>query len=213
MKAGVVVFPGTNCDRDTKMACDYLGWETEYIWHDETNLDKYDIVFLPGGFSYGDYIRAGRLAKFSPAVMALNEYVDNKRGYVVGICNGFQILCERELLPGILSVNDNTRFICEEVELETNIELLPKKIKLPIAHAEGRYIAPPDVLEEIENNNMAFLRYSNNPNGSANNIAGLFDRTKNVIGLMPHPERAMFTETANQDGLYFFEMIKSFITN
>lgn len=213
MKAGIVVFPGTNCDRDTARACEYFGWETEYIWHDETHLDKYDIVFLPGGFSYGDYIRAGRLAKFSPAVQALDKYVNNNRGYVVGICNGFQILCETKLLPGILSVNNSTKFICDIVPLEVNLDGMPDFINLPIAHAEGRYIASQQTLDDISNKNLVFLKYRENPNGSVNDIAGLLDKNSRIIGLMPHPERAVFKETGNTDGQYFFEMLNAELKN
>lgn len=207
MKAAVIIFPGTNCDRDTKRACEFFGWETEYVWHDETSLDKYDVVFLPGGFSYGDYIRAGRLARFSPVVMKLNEYINKKRGFVVGICNGFQILCEAKLLPGILSVNDNTKFICEE----TPLTFQNKEITLPIAHGEGRFIADDEILQEIKAKNMDFLKYANNPNGSVEDIAGLWDKENNVIGMMPHPERAIFAETGNTDGREFFEMLQSHI--
>lgn len=209
IKAGVIVFPGTNCDRDTMRACEFFGWETEYIWHDETSLDKYDVVFLPGGFSYGDYIRAGRLARFSPVVMSLTEYVQKKRGFLIGICNGFQILCEAKLLPGILSVNDNTKFICEEVGLSFE----GKEIILPIAHGEGRYIADEGTLAEIKAKNMDFLKYTDNPNGSVEDIAGLWDRENNVIGMMPHPERAIFAETGNTDGRAFFEAVESLIKN
>lgn len=207
MKAAVIVFPGTNCDIDTKRACEFFGWQVDFVWHDETSLDKYDVIFLPGGFSYGDYIRAGRLARFSPVVMSLIKYVEQKRGFVVGICNGFQILCESKLLPGILSVNDNTKFICEEAGL--NFE--GKTISLPIAHGEGRYIADEAILAEIKAKNMAFLTYTDNPNGSTNDIAGLWDRENNVIGMMPHPERAVFSETGNTDGRAFFEMLQSHI--
>ncbi len=225
IKAGVIVFPGTNCDIDTKRACEFFGWETQFIWHDEISLDKFDVVFLPGGFSYGDYIRAGRLARFSPVVMQLNEYIKKKRGFVVGICNGFQILCEAKLLPGILSVNDNTKFICEEVGLlfenghnegeSTSIKnrepIKGGDCHLPIAHGEGRYIADENDLRKIKLNHMAFLTYVNNPNGSDENIAGLWDRENNVIGMMPHPERAIFSETGNTDGRAFFEMLESYI--
>lgn len=200
MKAGIAVFPGTNCDIDTKRACEYFGWETEFIWHDETQLEKYDIVFLPGGFSYGDYIRAGRLAKFSPVVMSLKNYVEQKRGFLVGICNGFQILCETKLLPGILSTNINTKFICEEVPLSYDNQI----IKLPIAHGEGRYIA-----DERTTKEMIFMKYQDNPNGSDMDIAGLYDKENKVIGMMPHPERAIFSETGNTDGRMFFEMLNS----
>lgn len=209
MKAGIIVFPGTNCDIDTKRACEFFGWETEYIWHNETSVDNFDVVFLPGGFSYGDYIRAGRLAKFSPAVLAVKEYVKNKRGFVVGICNGFQILCEVKLLPGALSVNSNTRFICEETSLQVNISDFPANISLPIAHGEGRYIATDETIKNIKENNMIFLKYKENPNGSIEDIAGLFDRENKIIGMMPHPERAVFNEIGGTDGRYFFEMIEA----
>ncbi len=208
IKAGIIVFPGTNCDIDTQRACKFYGWQTEFIWHDEKNLDKYDVIFLPGGFSYGDYIRAGRLAKFSPAVMALKDYVKAKRGFVVGICNGFQVLCETKLLPGILSTNTNTKFICEEVDLCVNHEGFPDTVKFAIAHGEGRYIADEAVLEEIAAKDMIFLRYNDNPNGSALDIAGLYDKANRIIGMMPHPERGVFTETGNTDGRYFFEMLE-----
>ncbi|MFH0702333.1 MAG: phosphoribosylformylglycinamidine synthase subunit PurQ [bacterium] len=209
MKAGIIVFPGTNCDRDTKRACEFFGWETEYVWHDETSLDKYDLIFLPGGFSYGDYVRAGRLARFSPAVLALINYVEDKRGFVIGICNGFQILCESKLLPGILSVNWSTRFICEEVPLEVEHLCLPKFMTLPIAHGEGRYITNEKTLNELDANNKIFLRYAKNPNGSLGDIAGLYDKEKRIIGMMPHPERAVFKENGNTDGRYFFEMLEA----
>lgn len=207
MKAGIIVFPGTNCDIDTKRACEFYGWETDLIWHDNTELDKYDIIFLPGGFSYGDYIRAGRLAKFSPAVMALKNYIAKKRGFVVGICNGFQVLCETKLLPGILSTNTNTKFICEEVVFSVNHDGFPETVKLAIAHGEGRYIADEQALEEIKAKDMIFLQYKNNPNGSDLDIAGLYDKKNKVIGMMPHPERAIFEETGNTDGRYFFEFL------
>ncbi|HSA05844.1 MAG TPA: phosphoribosylformylglycinamidine synthase subunit PurQ [Candidatus Gastranaerophilales bacterium] len=212
MKAGIIVFPGTNCDIDTEKACKYFGWETEFIWHDDTELNKYDIIFLPGGFSYGDYIRAGRLAKFSPAVMSLKDYVKTKRGFLVGICNGFQILCETKLLPGILSTNTNTKFICEEVELEVNHDGFPKSVKFAIAHGEGRYIADEQTLQGIQAKNMIFLRYKNNPNGSVLDIAGLYDKENRIIGMMPHPERGVFSETGNIDGKYFFEMLNKALT-
>ena len=207
IKTGIIVFPGTNCDLDTKRACEFFGWETDFIWHDETSLNKYDVVFLPGGFSYGDYIRAGRLARFSPVVMALSDYVNKKKGFLIGICNGFQILCEAKLLPGILSVNDNTKFICEEADLLFE----NKEITLPIAHGEGRYIADEKTLQEIKSKKMDFLKYKNNPNGSAKDIAGLWDKENNIIGIMPHPERAIFAETGNIDGRAFFEMIEAAI--
>lgn len=209
MKAGVVVFPGTNCDIDTKRACEFFGWEIEFVWHDKTNLDKYDVVFLPGGFSYGDYIRAGRLARFSPVVMALQEYVNNKRGFVVGICNGFQVLCESKLLPGILSVNNGTKFICDIASVNPNNNDFPEAIKLPIAHGEGRYIADEATIAELKEKDYIFLKYSDNPNGSVEDIAGIYDREKRIIGMMPHPERAIFNETGQTDGRYFFKMLEA----
>ncbi len=208
MRAAVVVFPGTNCDRDTFRACEHFGWEVEYIWHDSKELDGYDVIFLPGGFSYGDYIRSGRLAKFSPVMMAVGEYVKSKRGFVIGICNGFQILCESGLLPGVLSDNWNTRFICDNSELKSLHPDLPETIVLPIAHGEGRYSASEEVLADLEEKDMIFLTYSNNPNGSDKDIAGLYDREKRIIGMMPHPERAVFEQTGNTDGRGIFKLIE-----
>lgn len=203
-KAGIVVFPGTNCDRDTYMACEEFGWEAKYIWHFETDIDEYDIIFLPGGFSYGDYIRSGRLAKFSPVMQAVKEFIDKKRGFVVGICNGFQILCESGLLPGVLTDNWNTRFICKNQDLNLNGE----KITLPIAHGEGCYLAESEIIEELKEKDMIFLTYSDNPNGSAENIAGLYDKERKIIGMMPHPERAFFDITGNTDGKEVFKIIE-----
>lgn len=235
MKAGVVVFPGTNCDRDTFMACEEFGWQTEYIWHFETNLEGFDVIFLPGGFSYGDYIRSGRLAKFSPVMQAVKEFVEKKQGFLVGICNGFQILCETGLLPGVLTDNWNTRFICKTQELELHLgegkkerrkegkpedepSLLPSSppslsIKLPIAHGEGRYLAEDDVIKTLKEKNMIFLTYKNNPNGSMEDIAGLYDKERKIIGMMPHPERAFFDETGNVDGKEIFKIITEGLNN
>jgi len=208
MRAAVIVFPGTNCDRDTKMACEAYGWETEFVWHFENALDEYDIVFLPGGFSYGDYIRSGRLAKFSPVMEAIKQYVDSERGFVVGICNGFQILCETGLLPGILTDNWNTRFICKNAPLNLYDTDDEKKIVLPIAHGEGRYVAEEDVIKKLKEENMIFLTYTCNPNGSMEDIAGLYDRKKRVMGMMPHPERAFFEETGSTDGREIFKIVE-----
>ena len=208
MKAAVAVFPGSNCDRDTERACKFFGWDTDFIWHDEKNVMDYDVIFLPGGFSYGDYIRAGRLAKFSPVVMAIKDYVAQKRGFVVGICNGFQILCETGLLPGVLSVNNGTKFICDIADLKADSSLNIPDIKLPIAHGEGRYIIEEDKLPDVVNN-LGFLYYKNNPNGSLCDIAGLYDRENKVLGMMPHPERAVFKETGSTVGRYIFELIEN----
>lgn len=208
MKAGIVVFPGTNCDRDTFAACEKFGWDAKYIWHFETDLSGFDVIFLPGGFSYGDYIRSGRLAKFSPIMQAVKKFIDKKQGFVIGICNGFQILCETGLLPGVLADNWGTRFICNTQDLKLADG---KEIKLPIAHGEGRYLAEQEVIDKLKEENMIFLTYQNNPNGSMEDIAGLYDRKRRIIGMMPHPERAFFDELGNTDGKEIFKMIQEVI--
>lgn len=218
IKAGIVVFPGTNCDRDTLMACEEFGWDANYIWHFETNLDGYDVIFLPGGFSYGDYIRSGRLAKFSPVMQAIKEFIEKKQGFLIGICNGFQILCETGLLPGVLTDNWNTRFICktQELKLQNRVGSLThqdKEIKLPIAHGEGRYIAEPETMQKLKEEDMIFLTYKNNPNGSMEDIAGLYDKKRKIIGMMPHPERAFFQETGNIDGKQIFSLVAEGLKN
>ncbi len=200
MKAGIVVFPGTNCDRDTYEACCFLGWRPEYISHKEVILKDYDVLFLPGGFSYGDYIRAGCLAKFSPVMTAIKDFIKSQRGMVTGICNGFQILCETGLLKGALTYNLNNRFICDDVKLYFKNE----EICLPIAHREGRYIKS----KEADTGNMIFLKYKNNPNGSEDDIAGLYDNKRKILALMPHPERAVFEENGNTDGIKIFNFIQ-----
>jgi phosphoribosylformylglycinamidine synthase len=204
MRAGVVVFPGTNCDRDTFMACEEFGFDTQYLWHFETDLSGYDVIFLPGGFSYGDYIRSGRLAKFSPIMQAVKDFIDKKQGMVVGICNGFQILCECGFLPGVLTDNESTRFVCKSQELNFN----GKNISLPIAHGEGRYVADSETLEILKSEDMIFLTYQGNPNGSMLDIAGLYDKKNRIIGMMPHPERAFFDETGGVDGREIFKIIQ-----
>ena len=207
LKAGIIVFLGTNCDRETKRALDFLGFKTDFVFHTETNLKNYDLVVLPGGFSYGDYIRAGRLAKLSPAVLALKN-LKNKgfKGFILGICNGFQILTESGFLPGSLIENENTKFISQDEPLFFN----DTKIILPIAHKEGCFWADSNTIKDIEKRNMVFLRYKNNPNGSINDIAGLYDRENKIMGLMPHPERAISKECvpSNTDGIKIFNFIK-----
>lgn len=218
LTAGIVVFPGTNCDRDTFMACEEFGWEAKYIWHFETDLKGYDVIFLPGGFSYGDYIRSGRLAKFSPVMQAVKEFVENKQGFLIGICNGFQILCETGLLPGVLTDNWSTRFICnvQELQLHSKEETIKpfdhSTIQLPIAHGEGRYVAEPETISQLKEKGMIFLTYNNNPNGSLEDIAGLYDKEKGIIGMMPHPERAFFKETGNLDGKEIFKIVEQSIS-
>lgn len=209
MKCAIVVFPGTNCDIETFRACEVVGWEPTYVWHDETDINGYDVIFLPGGFSCGDYIRSVRLAKFSPVMQAVSLYIKEKRGFVVGICNGFQILCECSLLPGVLTKNENNKFICRDLELIFTEYGVDRTIVLPIAHEEGKYFVNPKTLKELEDKNMIFLRYKRNPNGSVDNIAGIFDRENMVLGMMPHPERAVFKELGLTDGKRIFDLIAS----
>lgn len=204
IKALVITFPGINCDEDTVKACKKVGFDVEKIWHTSTTLSKCDIVFLPGGFSYGDYVSAGRIAKFSPIIESIKKIIEDKSALVVGICNGFQILCEIDALKGALLLNENDKFYNanEQIIFEN------KELTLPVAHIEGRFWANEDQLNFINENNMAFLKYKNNFNGSIENIAGLYDRENKVMGLMPHPERAVFEELGLCDGIPFFEFLK-----
>jgi phosphoribosylformylglycinamidine synthase len=218
MRIAVVVFPGTNCDEETRYVLGtVLGQEVEPVWHQETDLGRFDAIILPGGFSYGDHLRAGAIARFSPVMQSVAEAARNDR-IVVGICNGFQVLCEAGLLPGALLPNDggsfSGRWVHCRVEggpspltqgLATNTVL-----KLPIAHGEGRYVAPPDTLTTLESTGRIVFRYCEsdgtlsaraNPNGSIQNIAGIMSEGGNVVGLMPHPERAAENELPSQDGL------------
>lgn len=203
MKAAVVVFPGTNCEKETYRALACCGFEPSYIWHDAKNLDNFDCVFLCGGFSYGDYIRSGALAKFSPVIGALNDYIKKGRGVSVGICNGFQILCETNYLSGALLVNEKAKFICKNVSLELNFNGIKKTISLPLAHKEGRYYNSNVPCEKV------FLKYLQNPNGSMFDAAGLYNENTRVMGLMPHPERAVFAKNFGFFGIDIFEIIKS----
>ncbi|MFY7667432.1 MAG: phosphoribosylformylglycinamidine synthase subunit PurQ [Crocinitomicaceae bacterium] len=224
MKFGVVTFPGSNCDQDMIYVLkDLLGQQIETLWHKDTDLKGVDMVILPGGFSYGDYLRSGAIAKFSPIMTEVVKHAE-KGGYVMGICNGFQILTESGLLEGALLHNNNQRFICKNVYLKpvSNSAAINKDLdsnttyKIPIAHGEGRFYAPEDLLKSIEDNDQVLFRYSSqegevsdsfNPNGSINNIAGITNKTKNVFGMMPHPERAADKQLNNLDGKAFFESI------
>lgn len=214
MKVGIVVFPGTNCEDDTYQALKFLGYKCNYIFHSDNalNLAKYKMLILPGGFSFGDYIASGRLAKFSPVIFKIKEYINNKQGLVLGICNGFQILCEASLLPGVLTYNINNKFISKYADLELKNNLLNNKssinINLPLAHFEGRFYANENDIKIIKEKNMDFLKYIDNINGSISSIAGLYDKEKKIIGLMPHPERAVFDYSKSHDGRIFFELIK-----
>ncbi len=216
MKFGVVVFPGSNCDRDMQNALQHdLGKEVIMLWHKDKDLSMFttdDCIVLPGGFSYGDYLRCGAIARFSPMMQSVIEFA-NKGGKVLGICNGFQILCESGLLPGVLLANANQQFICKNIYISNgNGEAL----KIPIAHGEGRYFAEDKVLDQLEANNQVIFRYVNengstdafcNPNGACRNIAGIRNEAGNVIGMMPHPERATTAELGNLDGEKVFSIL------
>ncbi len=224
MKFGVVTFPGSNCDQDMIYVLqDLLGQKVEKLWHKSTDLKQVDMVILPGGFSFGDYLRSGALAKFSPIMSEVVKHANNG-GYVLGICNGFQILTESGLLEGALLHNHTQKFICKNVflkpvsksaaickDLDNN-----RALKIPIAHGEGRFFAADDVLKSIQDNDQILFQYSNelntvddfsNPNGSIMNIAGITNKRKNVFGMMPHPERAADEKLLNIDGKLLFESI------
>ena len=218
MKVGVVVFPGTNCDRDTKWAFEKIGAEAEFIWHSEKELKNYDLVVLPGGFSYGDYLRSGAIARFSPIMKSVSEYA-KKGGYVLGICNGFQILLESHLLPGAMTRNENLHFISKfhHLKVVNNENKFLQNlnvgdiINIPIAHAEGNYKVDEDTLKEMYDNGQVILKYCDkdgnelNPNGSIDSIAGICNKEKNIFGLMPHPERAMESILGGVDGVKMLE--------
>ena len=224
MKFGVVVFPGSNCDHDIIYVLKkILKKEVVELWHKDTDLQGCDFIFLPGGFSYGDYLRSGAIARFSPIMEKVIEYANNG-GYLMGICNGFQILCEAHLLPGALLHNTSHKFICKnshivaqsQNSLVTNLCETGKAYKIPIAHGEGRYFADEETLKRLNDNDQILFRYSDengnitpesNPNGSLENIAGVCNEKRNVFGMMPHPERAADTELFNKDGLVIFESI------
>ena len=195
IKAGIVVFLGTNCEKDTKLACDIMGWESEYVFQDEKIKSGYDVIFLPGGFSYGDYVSSGRLAKTTLAVRTL-PVGDT---LIVGICNGFQILCEAGILPGILTHNNSLKFISKNAYLDFEGEI----IKLPVAHHQGNYIKTKDV--------NVFMRYREDINGSEDKIAGIIDKKNKLIGMMPHPERAMNKKLGLSDGIKVFQALERLI--
>jgi phosphoribosylformylglycinamidine synthase subunit PurQ / glutaminase len=216
MKFGIIVFPGSNCDRDVVYVTrDLLGQPTRTIWHEETDLHDVDVVVIPGGFSYGDYLRCGAIARFSPIMQQVVAHAKQGK-YVLGICNGFQILTEAGLLPGALVRNRDLHFICDRVPLKVERTDLPwtqgyvhaTSIDLPIAHGEGCYHADPDTISELEANGQVLFRYAgDNPNGSLNNIAGICNQRKNVLGMMPHPERAADPLLGNSDGLHLFKSL------
>lgn len=223
MKFGVVVFPGSNCDKDMRDAlANDLGQEVEMLWHKDQDISSFgidDCIVLPGGFSFGDYLRCGAMARFSPIMESVIDFA-NRGGKVLGVCNGFQILCEAGLLPGALLVNSNQQFICKNIFLkkESNSASLTQlasdaALKIPIAHGEGRYYASDEVIKELKANDQILFSYCDenlqvnedaNPNGSLLNIAGITNSTRNVFGMMPHPERACSTMLGNTDGRDLF---------
>ncbi len=202
---GVVQFPGSCDERDALHACELSGGEARLIWHEERDLSGIDAVVVPGGFSYGDYLRAGAIARFSPAMEAVAEFAAGG-GPVLGICNGFQVLCEAGLLPGALLLNESMRFVCRQVEL---VDAEGDRLSIPAKHGEGRYWAPEEMLDEIEANGQVAFRYApgQNPNGSARDIAGVRNEAGNVLGLMPHPEHAVDAMTGSTDGLRIFDAV------
>lgn len=224
MKMGVLVFPGSNCDRDIAMVTrDVLGQPTRMVWHEERDLGDLDLVIVPGGFSYGDYLRCGAIARFSPAMQETLAHAE-RGGLVLGVCNGFQVLTEAGLLPGALVRNQGLHFVCDRVGLKVERANLPwtnqyqaqQVITLPIAHGEGCYYADTATLDELEQHQQVVFRYCDakgtttleaNPNGSLNNIAGICNRNGNVLGMMPHPERAADASIGDTDGLALFQSV------
>ena len=213
MKFGVIVFPGSNCDHDAFYAVGTnLGQPVEFIWHDSSTLGAVDAVILPGGFAYGDYLRCGAIAKFSPVMKAVRRFAADG-GLVLGVCNGFQILVEAGLLPGALIRNRGLKFICREVRLRVETVDSPftsagrkgQILRLPIAHGEGCYFADQRTLDELEAEDRIAFRYDGNPNGSLRDIAGILSRERNVMGMMPHPERATEPLMGSSDGLTVFQ--------
>ena len=224
MKFGIVVFPGSNCDHDAYHAAKHvLGQDAEFIWHKDTDLKGADALILPGGFSYGDYLRTGAIARFSPIMKEVQAFAA-KGGPVLGVCNGFQILLEAGLIPGAMLRNRSVKFVCKQVHLrveqtDTPFTCAARKgqvLQMPIAHGEGNYFATPDVLARLEANRQVIFRYTTaggdvtdeaNPNGSINGIAGLCNEARNVVGLMPHPERACESSLGSADGLVILESV------
>jgi phosphoribosylformylglycinamidine synthase len=213
MKFGVVIFPGSNCDHDCYYAIKTVtGKPVEFIWHQDTSVKGFDAVILPGGFAYGDYLRTGALAKFSPVMQAVRDFAD-KGGLVIGICNGFQILTEAGLLPGALMRNSNMKYICKFLQIRTETTDTPftnqlKKgqvLNVPIGHGEGNYFADEDTLKGLEDNGQVAFRYLENPNGSIHDIAGIVNKGRNVLGMMPHPDRSSEQILGSTDGKSIFE--------
>jgi phosphoribosylformylglycinamidine synthase subunit PurQ / glutaminase len=215
VKFAVIVFPGSNCDVDMFHAIkDELGEEVDYVWHDTENLDEYDAILLPGGFSYGDYLRCGAISRFANAMKAVQKAAEQGKP-ILGVCNGFQILVESGLLPGALMRNENLKFMCRTVQLrvENNETMFTSQygkdevINIPIAHGEGNYYCDEATLKQLEENNQIAFRYVENPNGSVSDIAGIVNEKGNVLGMMPHPERAVDELLGGAEGLKVFQSI------
>ncbi len=229
-KFGVVVFPGSNCDHDAYHVLKNInGFTVNFLWHKQTDLKNCDVIILPGGFSYGDYLRTGAIARFSPIMNSVIEFAE-RGGIVLGICNGFQILLEAGLLPGVMLKNKSLQFVCKDVYLSiennntvfTKLFENQKVIKVPIAHGEGNYFTDEKTLTRLEKNNQIVFRYSGvdgtindeaNPNGSLSNIAGIINEKGNVLGMMPHPERCSDPVLGNTDGNFLFQSINKFLLN
>jgi len=227
MKFGVVVFPGSNCDHDAyHVVSKHVGQPVDFIWHKETDLSGFDAIIIPGGFSYGDYLRAGALARFSPVMESVKRFAADG-GFVFGICNGFQILCESGLLPGALRRNAGLHFVCKHVNLRVENSNMPfttevehdKVLSIPIAHAEGNYTCDDETYNSLEENGQIIFRYcdedgevtdESNPNGARSNIAGISNLNRNVLGMMPHPERACEAALGSADGLDVFTSLQNY---
>ncbi len=221
MKFGVVVFPGSNCDHDAWYAATAnLGQQAEMLWHDAEDLKGVDAIVLPGGFSYGDYLRCGAIARFSPVMRAVGRFA-KEGGPVLGICNGFQILTEAGLLPGALLRNAGLKFVCRKIEIEVATTNSPftqaaakgSRLKVPVAHGEGRYHADERTLDQLTAEDRIAFRYVDNPNGSARDIAGILSEGRNVLGMMPHPERACDPLMGSEDGRVVFESLIGSLVN
>ena len=218
-KVGIIIFPGSNCDKDLGEGLVAAGFDVEYIWHKNTELpNNLDLIAIPGGFSFGDYLRCGAIAAKSPITEVVLKFA-NEGGYLLGICNGFQVLCESGLLPGALVGNVGLKFICRQESLlvENSDSIFTsnyhsgQEINLPIAHHDGNYIADAETISELEDNGRVVFKYLENPNGSINNIAGILSKNKRVLGMMPHPERAVDKIHASNDGRNLFSsLLESF---
>ncbi|MFP4466283.1 MAG: phosphoribosylformylglycinamidine synthase subunit PurQ [Candidatus Goldiibacteriota bacterium] len=224
-KFGIIVFPGSNCDNDCMWAVkDVMGRDAEFVWHDSHGIMKYDAIIIPGGFSYGDYLRAGAIARFAKVMDDIHEFAQRENKYVIGICNGFQILLEAGLLPGAMMMNRSLKFICKYVNLKVENTETPftnripkgKILRIPVAHQEGNYFIDDKGLNGLIKDDLAVFRYCSetgavtdkyNPNGSVYNIAGIINKKGNVLGMMPHPERAMKKMLGSEDGILIFESI------